>query len=40
MYQLIIGFGCGLYVGTYYDCKPILKKICSKIKESIPEKKD
>ncbi len=39
MYQLLIGFGLGIYVGTYYDCKPIMKTLGEHIKNYLPPKK-
>ena len=38
MYRNLVSFCVGLYMGTFYDCKPIMNKIISKIKETIPEK--
>lgn len=40
MWQFLFGFTSGLYVGTYYDCKPILTKVQNFIKENSPDKKD
>ena len=40
MWQFLVGFTSGLYVGTYYDCKPILIKVQNFIKENSPEKKN
>lgn len=37
MWQLLLGFGSGVYVGTYYDCKPTLNLIKSCIKNIIPK---
>tara|TARA_B100000579_G_C22533383_1_gene711811 strand:+ start:90 stop:209 length:120 start_codon:yes stop_codon:yes gene_type:complete len=39
MYPFIIGFGLGIYVGTYYDCKPILKTMGNCFKKYMPPKK-
>lgn len=39
MWQYMIGFGFGLYVGTYYNCKPIIDNIITIIKKNIPEEK-
>ena len=40
MLYFILGLGVGVYLGTYYNCKPILVTIGEKIKEYLPEKKD
>ena len=34
-----VSFFIGVYVGTYFDCKPHLKKIEEFVKENIPDKK-
>ena len=34
-----ISFLVGVYVGTYFDCKPHLKKIEEFIRENMPQKK-
>jgi len=39
MWQFIIGFGIGIYVGTFYNCKPTLDVIITNIKNSIPKEK-
>lgn len=39
MWQFITGFGFGIYIGTYYDCKPALEFVRKTIKENMPEKK-
>ena len=39
MWQLIIGFGLGIYVGTYYNCKPTIETILLNIKKNIPKEK-
>ncbi len=38
MWKLLLGFGSGLYIGTYYDCKPIFNSIKKYIKTHVPEK--
>ena len=40
MWQVILGFSAGVYVGTYYDCKPYLKQIHLSIKDKLPEEKN
>jgi len=37
MWQILCGFGTGVYVGTYYNCKPVIEYIRVKVKEIIPE---
>jgi hypothetical protein len=37
MWQFLMGFGVGVYVGTKYDCKPTIDFMRSCIKKSIPE---
>ena len=34
-----LGFLVGVYVGTYFDCKPHLKKIEKYIQENMPKKR-
>jgi hypothetical protein len=38
MYRALLAFATGVYIGTYYDCKPIVNQITKLIKEHIPEK--
>lgn len=40
MWQFICGFCGGIYVGTYFECKPTLEKVVAFVKTSIPDKKD
>ena len=37
MWQFLCGFGTGVYVGTYYNCKPVIEYVRLKVKEIIPE---
>lgn len=37
MWQIIMGFGAGVYVGTVYDCKPTISFLKECIKKTIPE---
>jgi len=39
MWYFICGFGVGMYVGTYYNCKPVLDKIGKVVKENMPPEK-
>jgi hypothetical protein len=40
MWNFIAGFTAGVYVGTYYDCKPVLNYLFNEIKKCVPEKKE
>ena len=40
MWNFIAGFTAGIYVGTYYDCKPIVGYFLKEIKKYVPEKKE
>ncbi len=40
MWQFFLGFSSGLYLGTYYECKPFMSKIEDFIKQQCPRKKD
>lgn len=40
MWQFITGVAVGVYVGTYYDCKPGVEYIKETIKEHWPKRKD
>ena len=33
MWQLLLGFGLGIYVGTYFNCKPTLDNIIENIRK-------
>ena len=37
--KFFFGFALGIYIGTYYNCKPIIEKIKKTIKENIPSEK-
>ena len=37
MWQLMMGFGLGVYVGTMYDSKPTVTFISTCIKNNIPK---
>ena len=39
MWQFMVGCITGLYIGTYYDCKPKLDYMKKYIKDQFPEKK-
>jgi len=38
MMRTILGFFCGLYVGTTYDVKPIMKELIQCVNEKFPPK--
>jgi len=40
MWKYLVGFGVGVYVGTYYDCRPYIKKAIDFAKEHVPKEKD
>jgi hypothetical protein len=40
MWKFLMGFASGVYVGTYYNCKPIMSELEKKIKDYIPDKKN
>ncbi len=33
MLEMLCGFGLGIYVGTYYNCKPMLEQIMIVVKD-------
>ncbi len=35
----MLGFAAGVYVGTYYECKPALKMIKAMVEDKFPEEK-
>ena len=37
MWQFMMGFGLGVYVGTIYDCKPTVTFISTCLKNNIPK---
>ncbi len=40
MWRFILGLTSGIYIGSYYECKPIINLLKNKILEYIPEKKN
>lgn len=40
MYRYLIGFSLGIWVGTYYDCKPIINKVKEEIIKNLPKEKE
>ena len=40
MIRILIGFVSGVYVGTYYNCKPVLGRMAVWIKTNLPEEKE
>lgn len=40
MWKFLVGFASGVYVGTYYNCKPLIIELEKKIKDIIPDKKN
>ncbi len=39
MWQFFLGFSTGIYIGTYYDCKPIIGKLEFFIRQQCPPRK-
>ena len=39
MWQFVAGFSIGIYVGTYYDCKPAIEFVFEQLKTNMPEKR-
>ena len=40
MWQFILGFSAGVYVGTKYDCRPCMKYVEKRVEEYFPKKDD
>ena len=40
MYQFALGLVVGVYIGTNYNCKPILDDVGKYIKKNLPKEKD
>jgi len=40
MWHFLLGFGVGIYLGTYYNCKPQLDNFVKLINKSFPERKN
>ena len=40
MWQVMLGFAAGVYVGTYYECKPAIKMIKTMAEDKFPEEKN
>ena len=39
MWQFITGFSLGVYVGSFYDCRPAIKAVQIFLRENMPEEK-
>jgi hypothetical protein len=39
MYRFIAGFAVGVYVGTFYDCKPTIARIMDFLRDNAPKEK-
>ena len=37
MLEFLLGFGSGIYIGSYYNCKPQLEELIKMVKEKIPD---
>ena len=40
MWQFMVGFGIGMYIGTSYNCKPQIDNIIKIIKKNIQKQKN
>lgn len=40
MWKFIAGFGIGVYIGTYYECKPVIIRIKKFVKDNFPGPRD
>lgn len=40
MWQFLTGFGLGVYIGTFYDCRPAIRAVRIIVKENMPEEKN
>jgi hypothetical protein len=40
MWQILLGFAGGVYVGTIYDCKPLIASIKCMVDDKLPKKKE
>ena len=38
MIEFLVGLSVGLYIGTYYNCKPVLDNIINFVKTKVPKK--
>ena len=38
MYQILFGFCAGIYIGTFYNCKPTILQIQQIVKKYAPPK--
>jgi len=39
MWQILTGFAAGVYVGTYYDCKPTILLVQQMVKDKFPKER-
>lgn len=37
MWQFLLGCGTGIYIGTYYDCKPAILYVHGYLKKQFPD---
>jgi len=40
MWQVMLGFAAGIYVGTFYECKPTILMVKELVKDKFPEEKN
>jgi len=39
MWCYLLSFTIGIYVGTYFNCKPTIERISKFVKENLPDEK-
>lgn len=39
MWSFLLGFGGGVYVGTYFDCKPLIVQTRELVLQCVPERR-
>lgn len=40
MWQFMLGFSMGIYIGTYYQCKPTLDIVLKTVRDNMPKEKN
>ena len=39
MWQWLLGIGMGIYIGTYYNCKPSLEAVTKLVRDNMPKQR-
>ena len=39
MWRFVAGISIGVYIGTYYNCKPMIEKVIQHMNDNFPDKK-